>query len=705
MLSYPPFMSGRKNMQALTEQELFAACENHNLNVVRTAIESGIFDINIRDKSNRSLLLIALSIEISEHNAQETLPSYLLDKNIACDGTADIDDLLMNGTALHLALLNNYTKVFLRLLNHSMLDKNAIAEDATSSDGCFTVRIPVKWAQYGENYHVRRFSQGYFLERATILHYACLLGKENLVEAILQSGALKMPQANLVLNKNLIGETMLIQERDNLEVDLDPDSSEGYEYLGCGWAARESWSVMRTRRVTPLHIAARIGHLAIIKIFQSYGIDLDVLDGEKHSILDYAKFGLDELKDNYDFRLRGEFSSEAVDENSLLAKKWEQKKLDDIDRDISYFIARHGHPETQLSQYHMLIQYLRGFLEENDDLNAITSGLNAVNINRTQTQHELSQMLAVENRYFDPSRSTSTQTSRLKTAFFNNRYGVSKQTLSIKNIPARRLITADSASVRDSIMRSGGEQNLSSEQKILENLKWPYYTNSYGKNYPWQNLSHDSAAIKYIHKPVPGHLGGFFMPIKPNENDYAAIMQIISSLTNDNPIIEHLLARCMIIYSNTGRPMPRSALHRLGLNLDDAHYELLLKVCYLTSVKEITRRMYTGLRSNGSEVPKLPFAIIHARALILIKEGHLRMSQVFSQDADYGIASGYEITSVNIQRTLLKAHNINKLYNEKVEKIYGMSGPKQHRKVLQEVYGGEYDSDGEGYEALNNMCI
>ena len=31
------------------------------------------------------------------------------------------------------------------------------------------------------------------------------------------------------------------------------------------------------------------------------------------------------------------------------------------------------------------------------------------------------------------------------------------------------------------------------------------------------------------------------MPIKPKENDYAAIMQIVSLLTKNNPLSEHLL--------------------------------------------------------------------------------------------------------------------------------------------------------------------
>lgn len=704
------FVSMGKPMKALTERELFEACENHDLDTVQAAIESGDFDINICDDLNRSLLLVALSVEISEHDGQENLPSYLLDQGIECDGTSNIADRLCEGSALHLSLLNNYTNVFLRLLQNSTLDKNAIAEDDTSSDGCFSVRIPVKWSGSKLQYHVRSFSQGYFLERATILHYACLLGKIELVEAILRSGAHTMPYANLVLNKNLIGETMIIQERDNLEIDLDPDGTEGYEVLGSGWAARESWPVTRTRRVTPLHLAARMGHLAVIQIFQRYGIPLEALDGERHSILDYAKFGLDEFKDNYEFHLRGEFSSEAVNENSLLAEELAQKKLNDIDRDMLSLMQHHGHPEIRLSLYQQLIQHLLGLtaIDDTDTLAAMTSRFSSMNMNQTATnpaEQELRQMLAVENRYFEASRSISAQTSQLKTAFFNNRYGVSKQTLSIKHIPARRLITADSTSVRDSIIRSGGENQLSSEQKIVNNLKWPSTINSYGRSYPWQNLSHGGVAIKYIHKPVPGHLGGFFMPIKPKENDYAAIMQIVSALTDGKPCLEHLLARSMIIFSNTGQPMPRSALRRLGLSLDDTQYELLLKICYLTSVKEITRRMYTGLRSNGTEVIKLPFAIIHARALILIREGHLSMAQVFSQDAHYGIASGDNITSSNIGRTLKKARNINQLYHNKVEKISEHTWPKQYRKVLQEVYGGEYDSDGEGYEVLKSMSI
>ena len=695
-------------MQTLTEEMLFEACENHDLRIVQTAIESGRFDINIRDSLDRSLLLVALSTDISDHDAQENLPIYLLDQSISCDGASDIDDRLCEGSALHLALLNNYHQVFLRLLSQPTLDKNAIAEDAASSDGCFVVRIPVKIARHGEKYHVRSFSQGYFLERATVLHYACLLGDETLVEAIFVSGANRMPHANLVLNKNLIGETMIIQERDNPEIDLNPDGAEGYEHLGSGWATRDAWPVTRTRRVTPLHLAARMGHLHIIKIFQRHGIPLDVLEGEKYNILEYAKLGLDEFKDNYEFHLRGEFSSEAVNEHSVLSEELAQKKLSDIDSSIYCLMSKQGHPEVRLSQYHALIDYLVPLFEMDQSLTAVTSALGSMHMSQsafTPAQNELDHMLAVENRYFDFSRSTSTQTSQLKTTFVNNRYGTFKRTVPIENIPARRLITADSTSVRESIRKSGGEQNLTSEQEILAHLKWPHTVNSYGTNYPWQNLSCNGAAINYIHKPVPGHLGGFFMPIKPKENDYAAIIQIVSILTKNNPHLEHLLARCMIIFSSTGQPMPRRALRRLGLHLDDTHYGLLLKICYLTSVKEITRRMYTGLRIDGSEVQKLPFATIHARALILIRDGHLRMTQVFSQDADYGIASGYNITSSNLRKTLQKARNINRLYHEKVEKISEHSWPKQNRKVLQEVYGGAYDSDGDGYDGLNSMRI
>lgn len=691
-------------MRRLTEKRLFTACEEHDLNTVQTAIESSQFDINVRDQSGRTLLLAALSIDISEHEHQESLPSYLLDKGIDCSGTSHIDDRLIEGSVLHLALLNNYKTTFFQLLQQPMLDKNSGADDDTSSDGCFAVRIPVKLSQSGQQYHVRRFSQAYFLEHATILHYACLLGNADCVEAVLRSGANPSSHANLVLNKNLIGETMLIQERDNPDIDLDPDSDEGYEDLGVGWAARDTWPVTRTRRVTPLHLAARMGYVHIIRIFQRHGIPMDAIDGEKYSILNYAEFGLEEFKDNYEYQLRGDFSSEPVNENSVLAQRLSQQRLNDIDIDINRLVLTHGHPEAKISQYHDLINYLVSI----NEMDNITVSFGTISMSQSTVvtaNNEIEKMLQVENRYFDFSRSQSNQTSQLKTSFFNNRYGTSKQTVSIKNVPARRLITADSAAVFESITYSGGARNLTSEQAILTNLRWPYTVNAYGASYSWQNLSHGNTAIKYIHKPVPGHLGGFFMPIKPKENDYAAIIQIISLLTQNNPLSEYLLARCMIIFSNTGLPMPRSALRRLGLGLDDGQYELLLKICYLTSVKEITRRMYTGLRSDGSEVRKLPFAMLHGRALMLVREGHLRMIQVFSQDSDYGIASGDNITSSNIGRTLQKARNINRMYHDKVEKISDHRWPKQYRKELQSMYGGEYDSDGEGYEALNRAGI
>jgi|GEM_PF-5361283 hypothetical protein len=231
-----------------------------------------------------------------------------------------------------------------------------------------------------------------------------------------------------------------------------------------------------------------MGHLHIIKIFQRHGIPLDVLEGEKYNILEYAKLGLDEFKDNYEFHLRGEFSSEAVNEHSVLSEELAQKKLSDIDSSIYCLMSKQGHPEVRLSQYHALIDYLVPLFEMDQSLTAVTSALGSMHMSQsafTPAQNELDHMLAVENRYFDFSRSTSTQTSQLKTTFVNNRYGTFKRTVPIENIPTRRLITADSTSVRESIRKSGGEQNLTSEQEILAHLKWPHTVNSYGTNYPW----------------------------------------------------------------------------------------------------------------------------------------------------------------------------------------------------------------------------
>ncbi|MBY0377602.1 MAG: hypothetical protein K2Q33_03450, partial [Gammaproteobacteria bacterium] len=142
-----------------------------------------------------------------------------------------------------------------------------------------------------------------------------------------------------------------------------------------------------------------------------------------------------------------------------------------------------------------------------------------------------------------------------------------------------------------------------------------------------------------------------------------------------------------------------ATLRQMGISFNQESYTILVKICYLTSVKEVTRRMFPGIRRNGEPASELPFAIIHYRSLILVQEGFLRMRDVFSQDADYGIFTGDKIMGKNLDRTIYKAVQINKLYNEKIKNstIAETSMQELHREI-QNFCGAEEDSDGEGYD-------
>lgn len=141
--------------------------------------------------------------------------------------------------------------------------------------------------------------------------------------------------------------------------------------------------IIRTRRVTPLHLAARMGHLSIIQVFRRYGIALNALEGENQSILAYAKIGLEEFKDNYEFHLRGEYSSEAVNENSKLSEELARKKLNDIDWNIGSLMIKNGHPEVRLSQYQALVNYLVPLFETAQSISTLTRGLGAMNMSQS----------------------------------------------------------------------------------------------------------------------------------------------------------------------------------------------------------------------------------------------------------------------------------------------------------------------------------
>lgn len=654
-----------------------------------------------RNRAGMNIFIYALSF-YSNPNIERFL-TYLLspDINVNFEGVFNTDDLILNGTALHMAIKNNYTAISLYFINSNKIDFSVQASD-DGGDDCFQTTFITQY-HFTENYGytARRFTQAYSLEKATVLHYACLKGNKEIVMQLLE-GKMVCPKqkTSLFLNKHLMHD--LVSTDDELMSD-DEDPSEAYtnesssmlepsvEELGMGWAARDLWPVRIIRHVTPLHLAARSGHFLLVEYLYQQKCSFEDRDGDGQNVLAYAEMGLKEFRDNYEMSLEAELATiPHTNDPEVLAVLRKEREVH-TDYSIRKMFIEHGHLEVKIQEYKRVID----FIKEKTNKKAISS----FNSDAAANKREIDKMLLAEKRYFDIERTKNKKTKEIKEAFFEGRMK-QNTSLDITDIPARQLITADATSVKESIIKAGGAHKLGSPANIARNLTWFRREPNNGKDeFASQYIRHGDVSFKYIHKPLPGHLGNFFMPIVPKKDKYENIIQMLLEFTNNDIFCERFLARCMIAFNRTGYPIPKATLRQMGIRFDQDGYTILVKICYLTSVKEVTRRMFPGIRGNGEPASELPIAIIHYRALILVQEGFLRMQDVFSQDADYGVFTGDRIMGENLDRTLRKAIQINKLYNEKIKNnTIPEASMQELRRELQDFCGAEEDSDGEGYD-------
>lgn len=695
-------------------EEIFNAAKKIDFNVIKKYLAEG-GNINVKNDADKTLLQVAIEeINFNESENLELADNFILfliDSGVELTYRNGCDDLYENGSLLHATYLLELKNSFALLLLNPAIDINITADDSTSSNGWFGVDIPTKNIVVGEVVMYRYFIQAYYLENATVFHYACLKGDINTVKLILNKFGKNVLSlnVNLVLNKSLEDTVSSenLSDNENSDSETQKESYEvGVEDLGMGWAAREPWPIRRVKWVTPLHLAARSGRLDIVELLIQEGANHALLDGEGYSPSDYVKFGIEDFEYSYESILTNygdiEPISSANASTIIEVKKAREKTLD---REMCVLKREFGDPEERIAAYKKIIDFLSIFSLAKIDL---SDNKKQVRIQKTSdlaiADFEIQRQIEVEKSFFDFSKQKKYQIKQLQINFSDNRYGKSKSPLTITDIPARRLITADVSSVEESIQKSGGVMQLRTQGNIQKNLKWPFKTSTYGDSYAWHELRHDNSKFIYTHKPVPGHLGGFFMPILPKKNSYSDIIGFINEFTQEDIYRERFLARCMIFFSNSGQPFPKVAFRQMGINLTNDQYELLTKICYLTSVKEITRRMATGQRSDGSEVKVLPFALAHARALKLIREGYLHMNQVFSEDAEFGLPTGKSITTSSYEESLEKVRKINALYtkyrewvnsNKRYITVNESSSEKEMKQELLDTYGGYGDSDDE----------
>lgn len=320
-----------------------------------------------------------------------------------------------------------------------------------------------------------------------------------------------------------------------------------------------------------------------------------------------------------------------------------------------------------------------------------------------------------QTKFFNFLRSKNTMTRNLLTVFKNNRKTTEiSQAINAEKVPRRRLITADAGAVKAVLNKvKAPRQVLTNSDAIANKLDW----NKKG-NMDWkrEKIITSVGEINYQHRPYPGHLGNFFMSGlgsygKQKNND---ILSVINTLTcTDSPNIkqqyenEKKLATLMLNSSKTGISITKYQLEKHGFQLFKCNktnitlVARLNRVCYLFSVKEITRRMHTGPTNQGEYRKELPFAVAYYRALKLISQDKLHFKDVFDRDAPYGLPTGSDLqTARSWEKVEGKLIELNKLFGIYCKNSYieDVSQEKFHQELL-EAYGGDEDSSGDEYSS------
>lgn len=328
---------------------------------------------------------------------------------------------------------------------------------------------------------------------------------------------------------------------------------------------------------------------------------------------------------------------------------------------------------------------------------------------------EMIRKLEVEGRFFNPARTRNHQVLELAQSLVQNRRAISNDNvipMKAENIPSgRAVITAEWATQRltnfleaSAYCFSGWLKGEKGSSKYACHEKMVFTERSYAEY--GQNVS-----------PYPNRLGNCFFF---NAGTYADIFRQLSQITQGKQDRERQLAKLMIAFTKTLAPVTPSILRDVfEVNKNEAEEQAnsLNIVLYLILIKETTQWL-----SATEEDCQLAFTVSMARALILLREGYLRLEELFSPNAQYGIFVLTGLYSMMKKHVRPRINAIDRMYNEYIidaseearrrrircsrhpAQFFFVASRQQMRRDLQEVYGGDSDTDGEGYDSDVDTC-
>lgn len=225
-------------------------------------------------------------------------------------------------------------------------------------------------------------------------------------------------------------------------------------------------------------------------------------------------------------------------------------------------------------------------------------------------------------------------------------------------------------------------------------------------------INNTTVEVEHRADPKPHRLGDSFLVGHGNYND---IHFILSNLSNDEPEKEKKLAGFMIRYAKTHQGVSLDELKTVCFDTNDSDVNKFNQICFLMMEREQGQ-----WHSATSDSYQLGMAVSQARCLILIREGKIRFKDAFKKDAEFGVYSQTDIYN-NPDKVKVACKRIDKLYMEHLQSINApeyeaflqkyMTPPtcvltrEQAHQDLKQVYGGDSDTDDEGYDSDLSMFL
>ncbi|MCH9643789.1 MAG: hypothetical protein K0U29_02495 [Gammaproteobacteria bacterium] len=325
---------------------------------------------------------------------------------------------------------------------------------------------------------------------------------------------------------------------------------------------------------------------------------------------------------------------------------------------------------------------------------------------------------AAESRFFQPTRSSKVQAIyALVEQIIDHRFSAKTDKLepiNLAGISGRLLITAERA-FQEGVISLSNHDRPELGIPIVRKKSWGF---GYGYNErsgvttygPIEQYQVADTVVKAEHRVEPKRqrMGDSFLPDHGTySND---IYPFFCRLCEKDVAKEQKLASYMLRYGKTHQAVSLEELEAINDEADQEDVEKFNRICFLVMTKEQSQ-----WHSATNEAFQLGMSVSLARGLIMIEAGFIPLEEIFKNKALLSIYSHTKLAD-NCSDVEESAQYIDRLYMAYLEQKRGADHVKFFKSHLKDerppekvlnrkqahddmcyVYGGDSDTDGEGY--------